>query len=96
MNDNDALNNLNKIANDYDEISNESIIFENTNDAIQPVDELQSTDIINSRDVNCSQSITENIISINEMEMETVDGNDYYVSLEDQIKTYRENNRAKS
>ena len=34
------------------------------------------------------------IRSTNEMEMETVDRNDYYVSLEDQIKIYRGNKHA--
>ena len=60
---------------------------------MQTIDESQVTDITVSTDINCSQSITESIISENEME--SVDRNDYYVSFKDQIKIYRENNRAK-
>ena len=84
---------LNTKENDYDDNSIESIKSKNSNDAMQTIDESQVTDITVSTDINCSQSITESIISVNEMEL--VDRNDYYVSLEDQIKIYRENNRAK-
>ena len=84
---------MNTKENDYDDTSIESVKSKNSNDAMQTIDESQVTDITVSTDINCSQSITESIISVNEMEL--VDRNDYYVSLEDQIKIYRENNRAK-
>ena len=84
FNDNDVLNNLNKLANDYDDISTESTIFENTKIAMLTINEPQSTNIITSTDIR----------STNEVEMETADRNDYYVSLEDQTKISRENKRA--
>ena len=49
--DNDALNNLNKLANDYDSISTESIIFENTKIVMLTINETQSTNIITSTDI---------------------------------------------
>ena len=36
---------------------------------MQTIDESQVTDITVSTDINCSQSITESIISVNEMEL---------------------------
>ena len=72
---------LNTKENDYDDTSIESKKSRNTNDAMQTIDESQATNITVSTDISCSQSITESVISENEME--SVVRNDYYVSLED-------------